>query len=301
MAAAARILSKTMGGVGMSSAATERVAIITGAARGLGRAMALGLLEAGYRVVGNDIATDALEQLARDAAERQAAARLATIAADVATDEGVAAILEAALTRFGRLDILINNAGIDAHLLRPQGSARPKNFREVTPDEFRRVVMVNAVAGFLMTRAAVEPMLKQGWGRVINVTTSLDTMFRKSMLPYGPAKACNEATCAVIAEELAGTGVTVNILVPGGPVNTRLVGRSFTDAERLQLIQPDVMVTPLLWLVSDATDAITNRRFIAGAWNRALPAAEAAEKCSAPIAWPQLGRQAVFPPGRSPS
>jgi len=285
----------------MSGPATERVAIVTGGARGIGRAMALGLLGAGYCVMANDIAPDALEQLTRDAAERQGAAPLATIAADVATDDGVAAILRETMARFGRLDILINNAGIDAHLLRPAGSERPKNFRDVTPDEFRRVIMVNAVAGFLMTRAAVEPMLAQGWGRIINVTTSLDTMFRKSMLPYGPAKACNEAYCAVMAEELAGTGVTVNILVPGGPVNTRLVGRSFSDAERLQLIQPEVMVTPLLWLVSDATNAITNKRFIAGAWNRALLAAEAAEKCSAPIAWPQLGRQAVFPAGRSPA
>ena len=284
----------------MSTSPNERVAIVTGAARGIGRAMTLGLIEAGYRVMANDIAADALDQLQRDAAERQAAERLGTIAADVATDEGVAAIMRATKTRFGRLDILINNAGIDAHLLRSADQKRPANFREVTPDEFRRVVMVNAVAAFLMTQAAVEPMLAQGWGRVITVTTSLDTMFRKGMLPYGPAKACNEASCSVMAAELAGTGVTVNILVPGGPVNTRLVSRTFTDAERLQLIQPDVMITPLLWLVSDATNAITGKRFIAGAWNRSRPAAEAAEKCSAPIAWPQLGRQAVYPAGRSP-
>jgi len=285
----------------MGALPQERVAIVTGAARGIGRAMTLGLIEAGYRVVANDIAADALDQLKRDARERGTGERLVTLPADVATDDGVTAITRNATARFGRLDILVNNAGIDAHLLRPAGSPRPTNFREVTPDEFRRVIMVNAVAGYLMTRAAVEPMLAQGWGRVINVTTSLDTMFRKGMLPYGPAKACNEASCAVMAEELTGTGVTVNILVPGGPVNTRLVGRSFSDAERLQLIQPDVMVTPLLWLVSDATSEITGKRFIAGAWDRTLPASQAAEKCSAPIAWPQLGRQAIFPAGRAPT
>jgi 3-oxoacyl-[acyl-carrier protein] reductase len=284
----------------MSTGPTERVAIITGAARGIGRAMALGLLDGGYRVMANDIADDALEQLKRDATERKASDRIATLAADVATDEGVAEIMRATLARFGRVDILINNAGIDAHLLRRAGAQRPANFREVTPDEFRRVVAVNAVAPFLMTRAAVEPMLNQRWGRIINVTTSLDTMWRKGMLPYGGSKACNEAHCAMMAADLAGTGVTVNILVPGGPVNTRLVGTSYSDAERLKLIQPDVMVIPLLWLVSDATNEITGKRFIAGAWNRALPAAEAAEKCSAPIAWPQLGRQAVYPGGRSP-
>ena len=84
---------------------------------------------------------------------------------------------------------------------------------------------------------------------------------------------------------------------PGGPVNTRLVGNSFTDAQKQKLIQPDIMVPPLLWLVSDATDAITGRRFVAAFWDRALPAAEAAEKCGAPMAWQQLGRQAIFPDG----
>jgi 3-oxoacyl-[acyl-carrier protein] reductase len=285
--------------MGMGTA-QERVAIVTGAARGIGRAMTIGLIEGGHRVLATDIAGDALEQLKRDAGERGAAERIAILTADVATDDGVAEITRAATARFGRLDILINNAGIDAHLLRPAGSKRPANFREVTPDEFRRVIAVNAVAPFLMTRAAVEPMLAQGWGRIINVTTSLDTMWRRGMLPYGGSKACNEAHCTMMAADLAGTGVTVNILVPGGPVNTRLVGTSFTDAERLKLIQPEIMITPLLWLVSDATNDITGKRFIAGAWDRALPAAQAAEKCSAPIAWQQLGRQAVFPSGHAP-
>jgi 3-oxoacyl-[acyl-carrier protein] reductase len=138
-------------------------------------------------------------------------------------------------------------------------------------------------------------MLAQGWGRVINVTTSLDSMWRKGMLPYGGSKAANEAHCCIMAEELAGTGVTVNILVPGGPVNTRLVGDSFTEAEKLKLIQPDIMVTPLLWLVSDATNDITGKRFIAAFWDKSLAPAQAAEKCSAPIAWQQLGKQAIWP------
>lgn len=285
----------------MVGSAQERVAIVTGAARGIGRAMALGLAEGGYRIIANDIDASALAQLERDATERQASGGLMTLAADIASDDGVATTVDAAMKRFGRLDILINNAGIDAHVLRAADAPRPADFREVTPDEFRRVVAVNAIAPFLMTRAAIEPMVRQGWGRVINVTTSLDTMFRKGMLPYGPAKACNEAACAVMAAELDGTGVTVNILVPGGPVNTRLVGRTFNDAERQKLIQPEVMITPLLWLVSSAADAITGKRFIASAWDPSLPPVQAAEKCSAPIAWPQLGRQAIFPAGHAPS
>ena len=156
------------------------------------------------------------------------------------------------------------------------------------------------MAPFLMTRAAVTPMLERGWGRVINVTTSLDSMWRKGMLPYGGSKAANEAHCCIMAEELAGTGVTVNILVPGGPVNTRLVGDNFSPAEKQKLIQPDIMVTPLLWLVTPATDAITGQRFIAAFWDKALPPDQAAAKCSAPMAWQQLGHQAIFPTGTTP-
>ena len=86
----------------------------------------------------------------------------------------------------------LNNAGINTSLLRPEGQPVGK-FWEVTPTEFRRVIDVNVVAVFLMTRAALPVMLKQRWGRIINVTTSLDTMYRAKMQPYGGSKAANEA------------------------------------------------------------------------------------------------------------
>ncbi len=278
----------------MSAAPIARVAIVTGAGRGIGRAMTLGLLEGGYRVMATDIDADVLDGLQRDADGHGAGERLAILTADVAADDGAGTIVRATIERFGRLDILINNAGLGPNTVRP-GAKPPRDFREVTPADFRRIIEVNTVAPFLMTREAVAPMVAQRWGRIINVTTSLDSMWRKGMLPYGGSKAANEAHCCIMAEELASTGVTVNILVPGGPVNTRLVGDSFTAAEKRKLIQPDIMVTPLLFLVSDASNAITGKRFIAAFWDRALAPETAAEKCGAPMAWQQLGRQAIFP------
>ncbi len=278
----------------MSVPESGKIAIVTGAARGIGRAMALGLLAAGHRVMASDIDLPELEELKRAAGEAHAAERIAILAADVAADESAALITRATIERFGRLDILINNAGIGPNTVRP-GAVPPKDFRDVSPADFRRIIAVNTVAPFLMTRATVKPMLDQGWGRIVNVTTSLDSMWRKGMLPYGGSKAANEAHSCIIAEELAGTGVTVNILVPGGPVNTRLVGNSFTEAQKQKLIQPEIMVTPLLWLVSDSSDGVTGKRFIAAFWDRLLPAAEAAAKCGAPMAWQQLGKQAIFP------
>ena len=279
----------------MNTNQTGRVAIVTGAGRGIGKAMALGLIEDGISVMASDIDADVLGELQAEARTN----RLATIAADVTADDGAQKIVTATLARFGRLDILVNNAGVSPNTLRAKGAALPAHFWEVTPAEFRRTMEVNVLGAFMMSCAALEPMRAQNWGRIINVTTSLDSMWRKGMLPYGGSKAANEAHCAIMAEELAGTGITVNILVPGGPVNTRLVGNSFSDAERLKLIQPDIMVTPLRWLVSEATNAITGKRFIAAFWDKSLSADQAAEKCSAPIAWQQLGRQAIFPGGKA--
>lgn len=280
----------------MSSSASDKVAIVTGAAHGIGRAVALGLLDAGYRVMANDIDADSLAALMADAGE-EARGMLETIVADVARDESADRIVAAAYDAFGQLDILINNAGIGPNTVRP-GAKPARSFREVEPADFRRIIEVNTVAPFLMTRAAVVPMIDQGWGRVINVTTSLDTMWRRGMFPYGGSKAANEAHCCAIAGELAGTGVSVNVLVPGGAVNTRLVGDNYSAAERQKLIQPEVMVPPLLWLVSPASDGITGRRFIAALWDKGLPSAQAAEKCGAPMAWQQLGRQAILPEAR---
>jgi 3-oxoacyl-[acyl-carrier protein] reductase len=276
----------------MSAASSSKIAIVTGAAQGIGRAMTLGLLGAGHRVMANDVDEAALAALASDAGV--AKSRLASIAADVARDESAEKIVATTRAIFGGLDILVNNAGVGPNTVR-KGAKPTGDFRSVEPQDFRRIIEVNTVAPFLMTRAAVGPMLDQRWGRVINVTTSLDSMWRKGMLPYGGSKAANEAHCCIMAEELAGTGVTVNILVPGGPVNTRLVGDNFTPAEKQKLIQPEIMVTPLLWLVSSASDRVTGRRFIAAFWDRSLPADQAAEKCGAPMAWQQLGRQAIFP------
>jgi 3-oxoacyl-[acyl-carrier protein] reductase len=245
----------------------------------------------------NDVDEDSLAALTADAAqlnEKDTKTRLKTIVADVGRDESAGRIVAATREAFGGLDILINNAGVGPNTVR-KGAKPTGDFRSVEPQDFRRILEVNTVAPFLMTREAVGPMVDQRWGRIINVTTSLDSMWRKGMLPYGGSKAANEAHCCIMAEELAGTGVTVNILVPGGPVNTRLVGDNFTPAEKQKLIQPDIMVTPLLWLVSPASDQITGRRFIAAFWDKSLPADQAAEKCSALMAWQQLGRQAIFP------
>jgi 3-oxoacyl-[acyl-carrier protein] reductase len=271
-----------------------RVAIVTGAGRGLGRAMALGLLAAGARVTAADLDAASLEEASRVARERGFGDGFLTVTADVAKDEGAPQIVRQTNERFGRLDILVNNAGVNVNQLRGENAARPKDLLEVTPAEFRRVLEINVVAAFLMTRAVLPQMLARRWGRIVNVTTSLDTMWREGMQPYGASKAANEAQCLAWANELKGTGVSVNILVPGGAADTRMVTH-VPDNARAKLISPEVMVAPLMWLASEASDGVTGQRFIGARWDGKLPVAEAAKAAGAPAAWQQLGRQAIMP------
>jgi len=135
-----------------------KVTIVTGAGRGLGRAMTLGLLDAGARVAAVELDAPAIEDTQDAAEDRGAGEQFLGIGADVARDESGANILRATVDRFGRLDILINNAGIHTGLLR--GEDRPAGkLWETTPEEFRRVIDVNVVGAFLMTRAVLPTLL----------------------------------------------------------------------------------------------------------------------------------------------
>ena len=142
---------------------TPRVAIVTGAAGGIGRAMVRGLLAAGIRVAGVDRDREPLETLAASAREQGKAAELLTIATDLTDDSAVDAITKATRGKFGRIDILVNNAGIGPGTIRPDSWQRPLKFWEITPDQWHRFVAVHTTAPLALTNAVVPEMMRQGW------------------------------------------------------------------------------------------------------------------------------------------
>ena len=118
-----------------------------------------------------------------------------------------------------------------------------------------------SVIGPLMARAVVPHMLKQRWGRVINISMNYETMRRAGFSPYGPSKAALESETLIWAQELAGTGVTVNSLLPGGATETGMVPGDVAPHIRKRLLRPEVMVPPLLWLASEASTYLAAKPF----------------------------------------
>ena len=269
-----------------------QTAFVTGAASGIGRAIALGLLREGHAVAGVDREPAWLDGLA--GAARGLPGRFVPIRADLAVAGACDRAVDDAERALGRIDALVNNAGVGQGAVRPDQRNNPIRFWEVTPEQWQRFVAVNATAPLMMARAIAPRMLRAGRGRIITVTTSLGTMIRGGYALYGPSKAAAEAGAAVMAADLAGSGVTVNVLVPGGMTDTRIIPEAEL-ADRSRLIRPEVMVPPLLWLISDTAARVTARRFLAVHWDTSLPPEQAAERCGAPIAWTSIATMPIEP------
>lgn len=266
----------------MNDKADRKVAVVTGGGRGLGAAMALGLARAGYRVVAT---------AAREAAEIEAIAaeagddRVYPLVADVTREEDCERVVDAALARFGSLDILVNNAGRGMKYISSSFMTEPTRFWEADASAWRSVIDTNINGPFLMARAAVRPMLRGRWGRIINISMNRDTMQRAGFSPYGPSKAALESETIIWAQDLAGTGVTVNALLPGGATLTGMIPPGVPQHVRASLLDPGIMIRPLLWMVSPASDGITGKRLVANRWRMDVDDAAAAQSAMLDAGW----------------
>jgi NAD(P)-dependent dehydrogenase (short-subunit alcohol dehydrogenase family) len=260
----------------------SRVVVLTGASGGFGAVFTRAFLNAGWRIAALDIKEAGVRELER-ASGRD---RVLGLRCDIADAADCAAAVHAALGHFGQVDALVNNGALGMNSVREDAEQGKLQIEDVSPELWARFMATNVNGPFNMARAVVPLLRQRGWGRIINVTTSYVTMMRAGFSPYGPTKAAVEAWSSMLAKELDGTGITVNIVVPGGPADTPMV----SGVPRENLISPEVMAAPAVYLLSEEAGAINGQRFIGIEWQ---PGSDPDSNPRAPIAWPGLVRQSV--------
>jgi NAD(P)-dependent dehydrogenase (short-subunit alcohol dehydrogenase family) len=233
-------------------------ALVTGGTSGLGRAMAAALAAAGARVAiaGRDEGRAA-------AVASDLGPRTLGVALDVRSESSVRAGVDQIYERLGGLDLLVANAGIGMRTVNPRFMTDPQPFWEVSPDGFRDVVETKVTGSFLVARDVAPRMLSGGGGRIVFISMNTQTMTRRGFVPYGPSGAAVEALARVIAADLEGSRVMVNILLPGGATATGMLPDEIPDELRPRLLDPAVMGPPIVWLASEEAAGIHNQRIVA--------------------------------------
>jgi NAD(P)-dependent dehydrogenase (short-subunit alcohol dehydrogenase family) len=238
----------------------ERVAIVTGGGRGIGRSIALGYARAGAEVIVS-AARNRDEAEAVAAESRSLPGRIEAIQADVTVPGDVERLVERALSITGRIDVLVNNAARGMRFVNERFMSEPRPFWDADPEAWRTVMETNTVGVFLVSRAVVPHMLAVGRGAVVNVTINHQTMVRRGFSPYGPSKAALEAMTEVWAQELEGTGVVINLLLPGGATATGMVPDDVPEG--VELLSPDIVVPGALHL---AVTERSGQRIVGTEW-----------------------------------
>jgi NAD(P)-dependent dehydrogenase (short-subunit alcohol dehydrogenase family) len=262
----------------------SRVVLVTGAAGGIGAAITRALVGAGHSVAAVDRDAEGLKRL-------ETSERIHPIMAELANEAACREAVASAVARFGRLEAVINNAGIGVSSLRPDGETNLPRIAELTAEIWDNFFAINVRAPMLIMRAALRHMRESRFGRVINNTTSFRTMLR--VLPYGATKSALESMSAVWAHELDPDGITVNVLIPGGPTDTPFISDG-AGWDRAKMLRPQIMGPPAVWLVSDDAANYTGQRIIAAKWDVTLAGPQAAAQAGRAIGWPELGADAVW-------
>jgi gluconate 5-dehydrogenase len=237
--------------------------LVTGGTSGLGLAMASALAAAGATVA---LTGRSGARAAAVAAELPDAVGLEL---DVRDEASVARAVQAAWSRLGGLDMLVNNAGIGMRTVNPRFMTHPQGFWEVPPEGFRAVIDTNLTGYFLVAREVTPRMLAAGGGRIVNISVNLSTMQRAGFVPYGPSRAGSEALSRIMAADLRDTGVTVNLLLPGGATVTGMLPPD-AGLEGHGFLEPAVMGPPIVWLASDEAAGVHDERIVATEFERWL-------------------------------
>src|SRR6266513_2706670 len=189
---------------------TDKTGLVSGSTKGIGFAIATGLAREGARVIVNGrsekAVADAKQQIDRIVPD----AKVKTFAGDLSTAAATATLLQ----RFPLVDILVNSLGI----------FEPKPFEEISDDDWRRFFEVNVLSGVRLSRAYLPGMLQRNWGRVVFISSESGLQIPVEMIHYGTTKTAQLAVARGLAESVAGTGITVNAVLPG-PTASEGVGQ----------------------------------------------------------------------------
>ncbi len=231
-----------------------RVAIVTGASRGIGRAIALALAGRGATLVVTDILTDAVRAFAHDMRGQGRTAEAFTL--DVTDSASIEATVDGVMERFGRIDILVNNAGI----------ARDQLLMRMKRDDWDLVIRLNLTGAFACTQAVLRPMLKQRWGRIVSISSVVGQAGNAGQSNYAASKAGLIGFSKAVAHEVAGRNVTVNVVAPG-LIDTDMT-RALPEAVRSEWVAkvplarfgtPEDVAAAVCFLASDDAAYITGQ------------------------------------------
>jgi len=234
-----------------------RVAVVTGGAQGLGRAITLGMAHEGAKVVVADLQADKAESVAKEA--RSLGAEALAVEVNVASEPSVQRLAEETFKRFGAVDILVNDAGV--YLRSPVVSK--------TEEDWDRTFNINLGGNFLCARAFVPAMRKQKSGRIISIASSIAHTGAKEFADYAASKAAIIGFVKALARELGPDGITVNAICPGS-ANTDMPRRHRSEEEvmaRLRatplghVLEPEDIAGSVLFLASDAASYITGQAY----------------------------------------
>ena len=250
------------------------VVAMTGASVGLGRSMSVALAQAGARVVLAAPETDLLEAVAAEidaqgrAGPGACRSRPTSPSAPIASGCWPRASAASAACTCSSTTRAVRCAGRG---LPAAGNFLP--FWESNPDIWQESVHVNVNGTFQMSHVVTPHLIRNGWGRIVNINTSLGGLSQSRNSPYGVTKAALESATLIFAADLAGTGVTVNSLLPGGACDT---DPNRPPDPKLKLLPVDIMNPAIVWLASKRSDGKTGGRYIGRLWNDKLPPDEAA-------------------------
>lgn len=238
----------------------DETVIVTGASRGIGASMAKRFAREGANVVATARSESDLRAVADDAD-----GGVLVAPADVTDENAVRDVVDAAIAEYGAVTGLVNNAGIGLLSMYDDGRV----LHEVDAADFRRILDVNVTGAFLCSKHVVPEMLDAGRGNVVNVSSGLGRRGAATWGPYVASKWAIEGMTRTQAKELDAHGINVNALDPGGRVDTGFWDH-LPDAEREEILDPDVMNDAATRLLAQATDGVTGESMPADEWEQRL-------------------------------